>query len=177
MKKHLVFPMIFLAFLFLSCSNRNESTDKMSARSEDTNINKEEEKFKANTPAVFKAIETGNFDGVDSLWADNIVDHSGPNGKEVRGKDSIKAELQKMHNSIKDLKFDVVANAYDNGYLMTLAHVTGTTTTAFMGMPANTKMDSYGVGVVKMTNGKVTDHWHYANPNEMMMNSPNKTKK
>ena len=149
----------------------------MSAGSDNKNINGEDEKYKANTPAVFKAIETGNFDGIDSLWADNIVDHSGPNGKEVRGKDSIKVGLQKMHNSVKDLKFDVVANAYDNGYLMTLSHVSGTTTDASMGMPPNTKMDSYSVEVVKMTDGKVTDHWHYANPNEMMMNPPDKKKK
>lgn len=152
----------------MSCSNGNKNTDKMSAGSENTGINQEDEKYKANTPGVFRAIETGNFNGIDSFWADNIVDHNASNGKEIRGKDSIKAGLQQMHNSIKDLKFNVVANAYDNGYLMTLSHVTGTTTVAFMGMPANTKMDTYSVEVVKLVNGKVTDHWHYANPNEMM---------
>lgn len=36
------------------------------------------------------------------------------------------------------------------------------------GMPANAKFDMNSVQVVKIVNGKATDHWMYENPQDMM---------
>ena len=54
-------------------------------------------------------------------------------------------------------------------YLFTLARLTGTTTAnPGMGMPPNKKMDLKSVDVVKVKNGKATDHWQFVDPKEMM---------
>lgn len=160
------------SILVLSCSQANSNKENAAGSDSSTvnNDNKEREKMIANNERINRAIETGNFDGIDTLWANDIVDHTGPMGKEVRGKDSVKAELVQMHNSMKDIKFETKASAYDpeKGYLFSWSHFTATTTVPMEGMPANTKLDMDGVDLVKIVNGKATDHWQFNNPQDMM---------
>ncbi len=91
-------------------------------------------------------------------------------GKEVHGKDSLKAVLMQISKSMKDIKIDTKVSAYDHekGYLFSESNFTATTTAPLYGMPANTKLDMNSVDVVKIVNGKATDHWVYENPQEMM---------
>ena len=73
-----------------------------------------------------------------------------------------------MHNAIKDLKVEPIANATGDDYNFALVRMTGTTADASMGMPAGTKIDRTFVDVVKMKDGKATEHWGYVDQNEMM---------
>ncbi|MEJ7682904.1 MAG: nuclear transport factor 2 family protein [Segetibacter sp.] len=100
-------PIILLALLF-SCSQANSNKDRSAGNDSSTanNANAERDRMIANDQCINKAIETGNFNGIDTLWTDDIVDHTGPNGKEVRGKDSVKAALMQMAKSMKDIKID-----------------------------------------------------------------------
>jgi predicted ester cyclase len=123
-----------------------------------------------------KAIETGDSTVIDSLIASDAVDHSAPNGKEMKG-DSIKWMLRNMHNEISDLNMDIIADAAEGDYVFTLSRMTGTTKTAGMGMPPNTKMDMKGVDVVKFRDGKAVEHWSYMDPKDMMKMMPPPGKK
>jgi predicted SnoaL-like aldol condensation-catalyzing enzyme len=165
MKKLVSCTTTICLYFLLSCNNAN---DNKANTTSNTTTTSEQEKYIDNNERVYRALETGNFNGIDSLWADNIVDHM-PKG-DVKGKDSVKASLMEMHNQMKDFKIETIASGYDSakGYLITLYRATGTTKGAMPGMPANTKFDMKGVDVVKIVNGKAVEHWEYDDPKDMM---------
>lgn len=114
-----------------------------------------------------KAIESGDAAIIDSMIAGDAIDHMGPMG-DVKGSDSVKHMLVDMHNHIKDMKIDVIADAANEDYIFTLSRMTGTLNDANWGMPAGTKMDEKGVDVVKIKDGKMVEHWGYVDPAAMM---------
>lgn len=160
MKKVLFTTSAFLMCFFISC--KDESTTSTSS------TNSQTDKNLANNRRVMKAIETGDAATIDSLIANDAVDHQGPNGMDIKGGDSVKHMLSEMHNHVKDLKFDVIADAANGDYIFSLSHMTGTTSDASWGMPAGTKMDEKGVDVIKVKDGKMVEHWGFVDPNEMM---------
>ena len=157
MKKIFLTAAIFS--FFISCKDSTNTG---------TTENSQNEKNLANNRKVYKAIETGDASTIDSLIADDAVDHQGPNGVDIKGGDSIKHMLTEMHNHVKDLKFDVIADAANGDYIFAMANIKGTTNDAWMGMPAGLKMDEKGVDVIKIRDGKMVEHWGFVDANEMM---------
>lgn len=159
-----------ISVFFFGCKDTSTTTTSSTA-------NSAAEQNKAKNEAVYKAIESGNLSGLDSIISKETVDHSIPGGGEAKG-DSIIAMLSKMHNSFSDLKMEVIADAAEGDYVFTLVRMVGTTTAnPAMGLPANTKIDSKSVDVVKFKDGKAVEHWGFEDPQEMMkmMNmGPNK---
>ena len=106
----------------------------------------------------------------DLITAD-AIDHNGsPTGEDIKGGDSIIAMLGQIHSSFQPgLKFNIISQAVDGDYLFTLSEMIGTTSAnPGMGMPANTKMDSKSVDVVKLKDGKAAEHWSFMSPADMM---------
>src|SRR5206468_11398420 len=128
----------------------------------------EADNIRAKAPLIYKAIETGNTAGIDTLFAENFIEHNAPDGREIKGRDSLMAMFRTMHNQFRDLKFNLISNAYDNGYLLTMVRVTGITTQSGMGMPADTKFDTHNIDVVRFVNGKAVEHWEYDRPQDVM---------
>jgi predicted SnoaL-like aldol condensation-catalyzing enzyme len=128
------------------------------------------EKNLAHNKEIYKAIETGDVSKIKDYIDKDAVDHGGgANGQDVKGGDSIIAMLGGIHNSFTDLKMEVIADATNGDYVFSLVHLTGTTTAnPGMGLPANKKMDSKSVDVVKIKNGKAVEHWEFIDPKEMM---------
>jgi predicted ester cyclase len=133
----------------------------------DKNEVSQAEKNKASSEVIYKAIETGDVSHLDSVIAKDFVDHAGEKG-DVKGIDSLKKMFAQMHNEINDLNIEEIANATDGDYNIALIRMTGTTAKAMMGMPAGTKLDMKSVEVVKIKNGKATEHWGYMDPKDMM---------
>ena len=166
MKKFL-FAIACIVFCFMSC-NQPASNSSNVTKSPDSSTS-QAEKNRAGTMAVYKAIETGDVSGLDSVIDKDAIDHSGgANGGEIKGLDTLKKMFTQMHDNISDLKIESIANATDGDYDFDLNHMTGTTKNAFMGMPANTRMDMMTVDVVKIKDGKAVEHWSYQDPNDMM---------
>lgn len=157
MKKILITAATGLLCFFISCKNSGSSPT-----SDETQKN-----LDANT-RVMKAIETGDSATIDSLIADDAVDHMGPNGQEIKGGSNIKRMLVDMHNHVKDLKFDIISEAANGDYVFTFSNISGTMLDSSMGMPAGTKMDEKNVDVVKVKDGKMTEHWGFVDPAAMM---------
>ena len=140
----------------------------MSCKDSSTMVNiSMQETNKANSLKIHKAIETGDVSGLDSIIDKDFVDHSGPNG-DVKGLDSLKALFTMIHSHVPDVKITAIANATDGDYNFDYNRMTGTTNSEFLGMPANYKFDMTGVDVLKIKDGKIVEHWSYADPNEMM---------
>lgn len=124
----------------------------------------------ADNRALYKAIETGDVSTLKNFIAKDAVDHAGgANGQDLTDGDSIIAMLGNIHNSITNLKMDIIAEAANGDYVFTLVRMTGTTTAnPGMGMPPNKALDSKSVDVIRLKNGKAVEHWGFEDPKEMM---------
>jgi steroid delta-isomerase-like uncharacterized protein len=157
MKKNLALAVTGLLCLFISC--------KDSGATSMTDVNQKNLDINAK---IMKAIETGDAATINSLIADDVVDHMGPDGKEIKGGDKLKPMLIDMHKHMKDLKFDVITTSANTDYVFTLSKISGTVIDSSMGMPAGTLMNENVVDLVKIKDGQVTEHWGYVDPAAMM---------
>ncbi len=158
--KKILFAAASASFFFIACN----SATNTSSSGKDSTV----EKNLASNAKVYKAFETGDKATLDSFISSDAVDHNGPNGKEITNGDSIKNMLADMHNHIKDFNINIITAAANDDYIFTYAEVTGTTTDGTQGMPAGSKMDEKFVDLVKVKDGKMVEHWGFADPNEMM---------
>jgi predicted ester cyclase len=122
----------------------------------------------AATNAVNKAIESGDVSNLGDYITTDAVDHSGEHG-DVVGLDSIKAELAPMHKlAANDLKFEVVKELADSEYVFQWERLTGTATTAEMGVPVGSKFSVATINVSRFKNGKAAEHWEFMQPQDLM---------
>lgn len=128
---------------------------------------KQKEMMEANRQ-VMHAIETGDTATLHKYIAADATDHgAGPNGSDVKGQDIINM-LAQVHTSIDNLKIEVIQEAANDDHIFCLSRMTGTTNKPLWGMPANHKVDSKSVDVVKVSDMKMVDHWAYYDMAEMM---------
>jgi predicted SnoaL-like aldol condensation-catalyzing enzyme len=160
---------VIAAFSLLSCNNSETAT--VAGASKDSTSSVTEQNLAKNR-SIYKAIESGDSATISGLIADDAVDHQGPNGGDLKGGTNIAHMLTDMHNHVKDLKFDVVADAANGDYVFTLVNVTGTANDNSMGMTAGNKMDDKSVDVVKVKDGKMVEHWGFVDWQQMMKMMP-----
>jgi predicted SnoaL-like aldol condensation-catalyzing enzyme len=158
MKKFLFTASAGLICFLFSCNNADNT------KTTDTTTT---EKNKTHSRDVYDAIETGDVSKLDSFMSKDIVDHSGMNG-DIQGRDSVKANLARIHEMFKDIKIDIISEASNGDYAFTLVHFAGTTTVPMHDMPANTKVDHRGVDVVRLKDGMGVEHWRFIDEAEMM---------
>jgi len=170
MKKFSMIASAGLIIFITACNNSGEksaTTDTTAASM--TPSTSTGDKNIATVHAINDAISSGDIAKLDQYIAKDGVDHSGDNGKEVKGLDSIKAELAHMHDTYKDLKLESTQDAANNDYVFSLTRFKGTNTVASMGAPAGTNFDMTSVNVAKFNSeGKVTDHWIYMSEDDVM---------
>jgi predicted SnoaL-like aldol condensation-catalyzing enzyme len=156
MKKILsLFPIVLLVVL-VSCSD--DKTDKTASdtMSSDKKENSMAEKNLAASHAVNDAFGTGNTGALDSVIADNFVDHTERGDKS--GRDSLKAAIAWMRSDSKDMKLQVVKELADDDYVMSYNRYTGTSSGG-MGKPG--PYDMQAVEVVRFKDGKAVEHWGF----------------
>jgi SnoaL-like polyketide cyclase. len=159
MKKFMTIASAGLMLLFISCNSNT-------AGGGNTQADKNMEAVKA----VDRAIESGDLSKLDQYIAADGVDHAaGEHGEDVKGLDSIKAHLGRMHDEYKDLKLEEVQQAANGDYVFSLSRFQGTNTVPSMGAPAGTHFDMTSVEVIKFNaEGKATDHWGYVSMADAM---------
>jgi len=159
MKKFITFSSVGLILFFVAC---NSNTAGGGSTQGDKNIE--------TVKAVNRAIESGDLSKLDQYIAADGVDHdAGEHGEDLKGLDSIKANLGRWHDEYKDLKLVEVQQAANADYVFTLSRFQGTNKVPSMGEPAGTYFDMPSVEVVKFNaEGKATDHWGYISMKDAM---------
>jgi predicted SnoaL-like aldol condensation-catalyzing enzyme len=163
----------FAALLIVAitgCNNSGSSSTETSAK--DSSMTSTEQQNLEKNRSIYKAIENGDSATIKSLIADDAVDHQAPNGHELKGGDAIVHMLTDMHNHVKGLSFDVVSDAAKGDYVFTMVNVKGTATDNSMGMAPGSSMDSKQVDVVKVKDGKMTEHWGFLDWQDVMKMGP-----
>jgi predicted ester cyclase len=156
MKRSFIACCVVVCFLAISC-NSNEKGE--------TKTNDQTENWNAKNKAVYKAIETGDVSGLDSVLSKDIVDHDMGG---MKGADTVKKMLGDIHNHFDNLKMDVISMANDGDYLFTLVNFSGTAKDNYMGFEAGKPVSMKSVDVVRIKDGKATEHWGFTDNAEMM---------
>ena len=91
-------------------------------------------------------------------------------GKDIVGIDSVKAFIGNIHNYFDGLKMESMSEATseDGVYHFALVRMTGTAKQNPWGMPVGQKVDDMNVDVVKIKDGKASEHWMFASQKDMM---------
>jgi predicted SnoaL-like aldol condensation-catalyzing enzyme len=157
MKKIFIALLAGAFIIFTSCNDQTAGTSD--GMSEQAQKNLEASRV------VSKAFETGDVSGIDSVVAENFVDHTSDRG-DVRGRDSLKAMITMVNQNYPDMKMEVMKEFADDNYVFTQMHFTGTSDGA-MGMPPG-PFDMRAIQVVRFENGKAVEHWEYMDMQDMM---------
>jgi len=118
-----------------------------------------------------KAFQTGDANGIDSVIADDFIDHT--ERGDMKGKDSLKAMVKFVHSSYPDMKFEKIRDVADGDYVYNWLTYSGTGD-GTMGMPKGPYKFS-GIELTKFQNGKAVEHWGFMNMQDaakMMSQAP-----
>ena len=113
---------------------------------------------------IAKAFETGDATIIDSVVADDFVDHTDRGIK--TGKDSLKAMINFVRTNFKDMKGETIKDMADGDYVFQLMRYTGTSD-GTMGMPSG-PYDMQSMEVSRFRDGKAVEHWAFMEVSEMM---------
>lgn len=160
--KNLLFPLfLVLLFVCISCNNPQSGMSDKAKKNLET------------ADAVAKMFESGDWSKVGDYIAADAVDHTGMNGGEVKGLDSIKASFVQMSSMMGDLKNEIVKELADDDYVFQWMKESATMKTDAMGMKAGTRNTFDGIEVSKFNSeGKITDHWGFLSTADMMKMMP-----
>ncbi len=158
MKKYFITSLAAALFTLQSCSGTGN---------EQTAMDQQKKDIAAKTTAIF---DSGNINELDSLVAENVVDHQLDTSMTKKtGLAGVKETFIKFHNAFPDMHTTIHSMAVSGDTVFAMATSTGTQDGEFMGMPPSHKEMSYsGVDVMIVKDGKVTEHWGYVDPMDMM---------
>jgi steroid delta-isomerase-like uncharacterized protein len=105
---------------------------------------------------LYRAINDGNLDLLDKLFAEDYVDHT----EGYRGVEAIKQQISAFRVAFPDLHITVEDTVEDGDRIATRTTVTGTQTGDLMGLPATGKTVSVcAVDIARFDGGKVLERW------------------
>ena len=155
--RKVILPLLAGLFCLFSCS------DNVKVKGEASGDDVTQKNIEASR-AVTKAFETGNISLIDSVVADDFVDHT-DRGDKI-GKDSLKAMINMVHSNFKDMKMETLKEFGDKDYVFTWMRYSGNSDGS-MGMPQG-PYDMHSIEVVRFKDGKAVEHWGYMDAQEMM---------
>jgi steroid delta-isomerase-like uncharacterized protein len=105
----------------------------------------------------------GNFEAFEELFADDFVDHT-PQPNMTPNKDGVRDLYQRIRAAFPDFHTDIHWQAADGELVTTYKTYHGTHEGMFLGVaPTGRKIHFETVDVMRVHNGKITDHWGVAN--------------
>jgi predicted SnoaL-like aldol condensation-catalyzing enzyme len=151
--------------LLIACNQATENANE--ARKDDASIT---QRNSDHTREIYKAIQSGDVSKLDSFITNDVIDHEGNNGKDIVGLDSLKHYLGNIHNYFDNMKMDVVSEATspDGDYHFSLVRMTGKAKENPWGMPVGHEMDDMGIDLMKIRDGKISEHWSFTSMKDMM---------
>ena len=156
-----MYKIFVAAFASLLCFSSCNNTATVAGESKDKSV---AQKNLEASRAIGKAFETGNTNVLDSVVADDFLDHT--DRGDVRGRDSLKAMVKMVHDNMKDMKSETIKDLADDDYVFSWMRFTGNSDGS-MGMPPG-PYDMQSIEVAKFRDGKAVEHWSFVSMKEMM---------
>jgi len=158
-KKYFIIFLLPLIIGFISCDSMKH--DEMS------------EHHKMAAVKMFEIFDSGNVDALDTLIAENVIDHQMDTSVTKKaGREGVKELFAHYHKIFPDMKSTIHSIAVSGDTVFVLATSEGTASEPFMGMPAGEKSSITGVDVLRMENDKIAEHWGFIDIMAMMQMMP-----
>jgi predicted SnoaL-like aldol condensation-catalyzing enzyme len=158
MKKLVLTGCAGLICFLISCN------DTAKVASEHAEASQAEKNMQADE-AVSNAFKTGDMKVLDSVIADDFVDHTERGDK--KGRDSLKSMIAYVRSNFEGMKMDVISRAANDNYVFTVMRFTGNNPVAMEGMPAG-PYDMKALEVTRCEGGKAVEHWEYMDMQDVM---------
>jgi len=155
MKKLAFITCAAVSIYLIACTGQTASMSEGNSSAEKKNLEGDS--------IIRKAFETGDVSKIDSVIAPDFVGHS-EHGDMNR--DSLKNMIKMMHDSMGDMKMELINAAASGDYVYSNMRFTGTSNGS-MGMPAG-PYDWHVVEVSRCKDGKVVEHWEYMEIRDVM---------
>jgi steroid delta-isomerase-like uncharacterized protein len=105
----------------------------------------------------------GNFEVFDELFAVDFIDHT-PQPNSKPDKEGVRDLYQRLRAAFPDFHADIHWQAADGGLVTTYKTYHGTHQGTFLGVaPTGRKIQFETVDVMRVREGKITEHWGVAN--------------
>lgn len=102
----------------------------------------------------------GRIQVVDEIFAPDFNEHGTPPAGIPAGRDGVKAVASALRKGFPDLTYRVDLQIAEGDYVAGYVTVSGTHKGEVFGMPATGKRAEWTEShIVKIVNGKITDHW------------------
>lgn len=168
--------MAVAVILAAGCQPKSEN-----ASSEATAANEVAEANKAGVRKFIEGMAKGDTSVVDSLVADNMVEHQMMPGM-APGPAGIKAMIAEWHSAFPDMEITIHDMAADGDKVWVYSTMSGTMTGPLMGRkPTGKSFKVDGFDLLRIENGKAVEHWGAMDNMEMMqqlgMSAPPSEKK
>jgi len=157
----------FVAFAGLLCTC-NSCTSKTDTATSGNSDKEQQQKNIAASDVVTNAFQTGDVSGLDSVVADDFVDHTDQGDK--KGRDSLKAMVNMIRANFKDMKTEKLGDAASGDYVYSWMRYSGTSDGS-MGMPKGPYSMS-AIELAKFKDGKAVEHWSFMDMRDMMKMMP-----
>jgi steroid delta-isomerase-like uncharacterized protein len=105
----------------------------------------------------------GNFDVFEEVFADDFVDHT-PQPNMIPNKAGVRGLYRSLRAAFPDFRAEIHWQAADGELVTTYKTYHGTHQGTFLGVaPTGRKIHFETVDVMRVRNGKITEHWGVAN--------------
>jgi steroid delta-isomerase-like uncharacterized protein len=105
----------------------------------------------------------GNFDVFEEVFADDFVDHT-PQPNMIPDKAGVRGLYRSLRAAFPDFRAEIHWQAADGDLVTTFKTYHGTHEGAFLGVaPTGRKVHFETVDVMRVRNGRITEHWGVAN--------------
>lgn len=160
MRKILFAAIAGLLCICTACNNPNADASNGNSKDREKNL--------AASQTITKAFQTGDVSGIDSVVADEFIDHT--DRGDMKGRDSLKAMVKFVHANFKDMKTETLREVADGDYVWSWMRYTGTSDGS-MGMPKG-PYDMQAIELAKFKDGKAIEHWSFIEAQDMMAMMP-----
>jgi predicted ester cyclase len=107
-----------------------------------------------------EVLSQGRIEVVDEIFAPDFKEHGTPPPGIPAGRDGVKAIASALRKGFPDLAYRVDLQIAEGDYVAGYVTVSGTHKGEVFGMPATGKRAEWTEShIVKIVNGKITDHW------------------
>lgn len=168
-----VFFALAAAAVLISC---NDSAKVAGANDQNDAAKKNTENIKE----VYRAIETGDVSKMKEYVSEDFIDHNAmPDNSDIKGRDSVLKMISEINTYFEPgfkMEYMGDATSEDGTWQYSMVRMKGKAKQNPWGMPVGMDIDDTSVDVVKLKDGKATEHWGFMSMkdfNEIMMSMQN----
>ena len=150
-----LFNYIFISLIVLLPSQASQGDDAYAALSQEEKQNK-----LVIATAIIDVLNKGQFEKVDELFADELVEHDPYQTKTKSPKESFIAAVNVFRSAFPDGVMTIEKQIAEGDFVSTRWSKTGTHMGEFMGIPpTNRKITFTGIFFDRLENGKIVETW------------------